>query len=314
MARILVPDQELAAQVREALASGSSEQAGSVEVTVWDIDADIPAPAAEIIVTKRPELPENFPRISSIAGLKHVHLLSLGYEWVLDLLPEDVTLSNSQGAVEDATAEFALALILAALRDIPGEVAKQQQHVWDRPNFTGSIAGARVLVLGYGGVGTEVVRRLEPFRPRSISVLAGRARMENGRKIHGPEDLHHLLGTADIVVITLPHTAETEGLVDTEFLRQMPDGALLVNVGRGKIVNHQDLIIELNSGRLHAALDVVDPEPLPAESPLWETENLLLASHVAGNTMEFVRIAHRLAAEHVLAWVEGEPLHNAIQR
>lgn len=314
MARVLVPDEALAEQVREALTHHTPTQAGPVEVAVWDIDSDVPAPGAELVVTKRPELPENFPRISSIAGLKHVHLLSLGYEWVLDLLPEDVTLSNSKGAVEDATAEFALALILGALRDLPGEVVKQQQCVWDRPNFTGSIAGARVLVLGYGGVGTEVVRRLEPFRPKSITVMAGRARTEDGRRIHGPENLHKLLGEAEIVVITLPHTAETERLVDAEFLRQMPDGALLVNVGRGKIVHHEDLIAELNSGRLHAALDVVDPEPLPTESPLWEAKNLLIASHVAGNTMEFVRIAHQLATEHVAAWTKGEPLANAIAR
>src|SRR5699024_1725484 len=151
------------------------------------------------------------------------------------------------------------------------------------------------------GVGTEVVRRLEPFRPKSITVLASRARTEHGRRVHGPEDLHELLGGAEIVVITLPHTAQTERLVDAEFLRQLPDGALLVNIGRGKIVNHDDLLAELNAGRLHAALDVVDPEPLPAESPLWEAKNLLLASHVAGNTMEFIRIAYQLAAEHVVA-------------
>lgn len=314
MARILVPDADLAVHVREALSTHAPDQADSVEVSIWDIDTDAPAPAAEFVVTKRPELSENFPRIGSIAGLQHVHLQSLGYEWVLDLIPQDVTLSNSQGAVEDATAEFALALTLAALRDIPGEVTKQQRRVWERPNFTGSIAGARVLVLGYGGVGTEVVRRLEPFRPQSISVMAGRARTENGHRIHGPEDLHPLLAGSDIVVITLPHTAETERLVDAEFLRHMPDGALLVNVGRGKLVNHEDLLAELNAGRLHAALDVVDPEPLPTESPLWDAKNLLIASHVAGNTMEFVRIANQLATDHVIAWVNGEPLSNAIAR
>lgn len=314
MIRILVPSRALAEEVRAKLTVSAPAQADSVDITVWDIDSGAAAPPAELVITARPAVPEWFPRIASVENLKHVHLLSLGYEWVLDHLDDEVTLSNSKGAVEDATAEFALTLILAALRELPGEVQKQRQKIWERGTFTRSIAGSRVLVLGYGGVGSEVVRRLEPFRPASITVLAGRARTEDGRTIHGPQALAELLGEADIVVITLPQTPETVNLVDAEFLRRMPDGALLVNVGRGKIVNHSDLMSELRSGRLQAALDVVDPEPLPAESPLWDTPNLLIASHVAGNTTEFIRISHQIAAEHTALWIKGEPLPNAVAR
>lgn len=144
--------------------------------------------------------------------------------------------------------------------------------------------------------------------------MAGRSRSEDGYQIHGSAALSELLPTADVVIMTLPHTSATEGYVDAEFLRQLPDGALVVNVGRGKLVNHTDLIAELRTGRLRAALDVVDPEPLPETSPLWETPNLLMASHVAGNTTEFLRLSAQIATEHVLAWVAGEQLPNQIHR
>lgn len=299
--RVLVPSAALAQDI-----SGPG-----VEAIIWHIDTDAcQAPAADVLVTERPRFPAHRSRVSRIPGLRHVHLLSIGYEWVLEHLPPGTTLSNSRGAVEDATAEHALALILAALRDLPVAAEQQHRHDWS-PLWTTSLHGSVVMVLGYGGVGQEVAARLKPFRPAEVIPVASRKRTtEAGVQVQGTEELPGLLPRADVVVVTLPHQENTERLVDAAFLAAMGDGALLVNIGRGAVVDTDALVAELQTGRLRAALDVTDPEPLPAGHPLWGAPGCLLTPHMAGNTKEFLRLATALTVEQVRRLASGrDPLH-----
>ncbi|MFD1212749.1 2-hydroxyacid dehydrogenase [Arthrobacter sp. GCM10027362] len=299
--RVLVPSARLADDIRGP----------EVEPIIWHINDDpLEAPPADVLVTERPRDHARRARAGRIPGLRHVHLLSIGYEWVLEHLPPDVTLSNSRGAVEDAAAEHAIALILAALRDLPSAVEQQRQREW-APLWTTSLHGSVVLVLGHGGVGREVIARLQPFRPAAVIPVATHARtLDTGTRIHGTEELPGLLPQADVVVVTLPHDSSTAGLIDSAFLSRMRDGALLVNIGRGPVVDTAALISELRSGRLRAALDVTDPEPLPSDHPLWDMPGCLITPHMGGNTDQFMRLATDLTIEQLHRLASGQqPLH-----
>lgn len=302
--RALVPTDQLADAVRGP----------GITPILWSLD-DSPeeAPEAEALITERPRDPQQRSRLAQIPGLRHVHLLSIGHEWIWDHLPDGVSVSNSRGAVEDATAELALALALASIRKLPVALEQQRERTWS-PVWTDSLHGADALILGHGGVGREIIARLEPFRPRRIIRVASRARTEGpGPAVHGVDELPALVGQADVVFVAVPDTPATVGLVDAELLAGMREGALLVNVGRGKVVDTTALLRELERGRIRAALDVVDPEPLPADHPLWSAPNCLVTPHMAGNTHQFVRIATEIAVDQLQRLAEGRDPVNLVR-
>ena len=304
--RVLVPWQRL---VDELTIPG-------VEPILWHINDDPEeAPPADVLVTERPSNPQLRSRVARIKGLKHVHLLSLGYEWVLEHLPEKVTLTNSKGAVEDATAEHCLALILASLRQLPQVGQQQSERQWTR-TWTSSLHGSKVVLLGAGGVGSEIHSRLMPFKPAELTVFARTERVhEQSFRIHSLDRLWAFLPYADVVIVALPHTQETEQLIDAQFLSAMKNGSLLVNVGRGPIVDTEALLLELQSGRLHAALDVTDPEPLPADHPLWSAPNCIITPHMSGDTGQFLKLVSDLAIEQVRGILDGiEPFNIVTER
>ncbi|PMQ21900.1 dihydrofolate reductase [Glutamicibacter arilaitensis] len=288
-------------------------QLPGIEPILWHIN-DVPkdAPPADVLVTERPSSPQLRSRVSRIKGLKHVHLLSIGYEWVLEHLPEQVSLTNSKGAVEDATAEHCLALVLASLRQLPQAGQQQRERKWTR-TWTGSLHGSKVVLLGAGGVGSETRSRLLPFKPAELSSFARTGRVhEQGYPIYSLDRLWAFLPTADVVIVALPHTRETEQLIDAQFLSSMKDGSLLVNVGRGPIVDTEALLPVLEAGRLHAALDVTDPEPLPANHALWSAPNCIITPHMAGDTGQFIALVSEMAFNQVIAFARGEELANRI--
>ncbi len=301
--RVLVPWQRL---VDELTIPG-------IKPILWHINDDPEdAPPADVLVTERPSNPQLRSRVARIKGLKHVHLLSLGYEWVLEHLPEEVTLTNSKGAVEVATAEHCLALILASLRQLPQVGQQQRERQWTR-TWSSSLHGSKVVLLGAGGVGSEIRSRLLPFKPAELTVFARTERVhEQGFRIHSLDRLWAFLPLADVVIIALPHTQETEQLIDAQFLSAMKNGSLLVNVGRGPIVDTGAMFLELQSGRLHAALDVTDPEPLPADHPLWSAPNCIITPHMAGDTGQFISLVSELAVNQVIDFVRGEELANRV--
>ena len=301
--RVLVPWQRLVDEL----------QLPGIEPILWHINDDPnDPPPADVLVTERPADPQLRSRVSRIKGLKHVHLLSLGYEWVLDHLPEQVTLTNSKGAVEDATAEHCLALILASLRQLPQVGRQQREQQWTR-TWTSSLHGSKVVLLGAGGVGSEIRSRILPFKPAELTSFARTQRVhEQGFTVYSLDQLWAFLPIADVVIVALPHTQETEHLIDAQFLSSMKDGSLLVNVGRGPIVDTGALLPELNSGRIHAALDVTDPEPLPADHPLWTAPNCIITPHMAGDTGQFISLVSELAINQVIDFSHGEELANRV--
>jgi phosphoglycerate dehydrogenase-like enzyme len=250
-----------------------------------------------------PRVGEVLPRMSS---LEVVQTLTAGVDNVRAAIPDGVLLCNGRGIHDTSTAELALTLILSSLRGVPGFVRDQDRHRW-RPGWHPALADRRVLIVGYGAVGEAVERRLLPFETEVVRV-ARRAR--DG--VHAIDELPRLLPEADVVVLVVPLTEETRGLVDAGFLAAMKDGALLVNVARGAVVDTPALLAALGSGRLHAAIDVAEVEPLPEDHPLWEAPNLLVSPHVGGASSAMWPRAHRLVRDQLHRYAAGEQLVNVM--
>lgn len=246
--------------------------------------------------------------LARMPALEAVQSLSAGVENVLPHLPAGVVLCNGRGLHDASVAEHALGLILAMRRDIPQWVRRQDDHRW-APHFTRSLAGSRALLIGYGSIGAAIEARLLPFEVEIVRV-ARRARPG----VHGIDELLDLLPAADIVILTLPRTTTTTGLLGAAQLAALPDGALVVNVGRGGTIDTGALLDQTASGRLYAALDVVDPEPLPADHPLWTVPGVLITPHVAGGSATFYPRAERLIAEQLRRFAEGRPLLSMVDR
>jgi phosphoglycerate dehydrogenase-like enzyme len=217
-------------------------------------------------------------RFSDLPELRLVQTLNAGYEQWLPLLPPGVMLSNGRGAHGGSSAEWVVAALLAIYRDL-GLFARQQADGQWRRKDTETLIGKRVVVLGAGDLAVNLAARLAPFE--SHVVLVGRKARPG---VHAMDEVDGLLPGADVVVAMLPESEATHHIVDAGFLARLPDGAVVVNVGRGGLVDTDALLAELTSGRLRAALDVTDPEPLPPGHPLWSAPGLLLTPHVAGST------------------------------
>jgi phosphoglycerate dehydrogenase-like enzyme len=271
-----------------------------VEVVIWD-GAGEPPPGAEgveFFVARYDAPPPPADALSRLPALKVVQLSSAGYEAWPPLLPDGVTLCNGRGVHGASTAELAVAGLLATLRELPRFLDAQRAHQW-REAVTEGVTGKRVVVVGAGDIGRRVADALRPLDAEVTSVA--RTARDGVRGI-------------DVVVLALPAGPATEHLVDAPFLAALPDGAVLVNVARGRIVDTDALLAELTGRRLRAFLDVTDPEPLPTQHPLWEAPNLLLTPHVGGGTRGWQQRAYRLVREQVGRYVRGEPLVNVVGR
>ena len=250
-----------------------------------------------------PRVGEVLPRMT---GLKVVQTLTAGVDNVRGLVPDGVTLCNGRGIHDASTAELALTLTLASLRGIPGFVRAQERREWTF-GWHPALADRRVLLVGYGAIGEAIERRLVPFEVEVVRVA--RTAREG---VHAIDELPALLPDADVVVLVVPLTEATRGLVDAEFLARMKDGALLVNVARGAVVVTDDLVAALHGGRISAATDVTEVEPLPADHPLWSAPNLLVSPHVGGSSSAMWPRAHRLVREQLTRYAAGEPLTNVM--
>ena len=279
-----------------------------IEADVWTGGEDLPATAdqVEFVVLPLDVKPEMVRKIGTLPRVKTVQILSAGADSVLPYLPAHITLCNARGAHTAATAEWTVGVIVASLRNFPRFAAAQRDGRWD---WTQSepVGGKHVLIVGSGDIGAAVERRLAGWEV-TIDRVAWHAR--DG--VHAIDELPELLKRADVVVILVPVTAETRQLVNKDFLRAMKDGALLVNAARGVIVDTDALLEQLTSGRIRAALDVTDPEPLPAGHPLWQAPGLLLTPHVAGSLYASRDRAYRVVSEQLARLAAGEPLLNVI--
>lgn len=251
--------------------------------------------------------------VTRMPALEVVQAPSAGVDHLLPHVPADVALCRAAGVHDPGTAELAVGLLLAAQRDFPRWFAQQQRREWDQFNGGPSVADRRVLIIGYGSIGQAIHRRLDGFECDVVPV-ATTARTGPYGAVHGVDELPSLLPDADVVVIVTPLTPSTAGLVDAAFLAALPDGALLVNVGRGKVVDTDALLAEVTAGRLRAALDVVDPEPLPADHPLWTAPGTIITPHVAGGTTAMRPRLFRIIAENLRRYDAGEPPVHAVER
>jgi len=249
---------------------------------------DVPVPAS--VADVEFYVPSFFPSPASSAvlgqmpALRVVQALTAGVDWIRPHVPPSAALCNARGAHDASTAEWVVAATLAALRSFPLFSAEQAADRWAYQG-TDQLATKNVLIVGYGAIGAAVEQRLAGFEV-TVKRVARRPRPAAGGAgaVAGLDDLPSLLPEADVVVLLVPYTAETKALAGRDFLARMKDGALLVNAARGAVVDTAALVAEVASGRLRAALDVTDPEPLPPGHALWSLPGVFITPHVAGST------------------------------
>ncbi len=242
----------------------------------------------------------------SMPKLRIVQSLTAGVDHLMPYLPKGVTVCNAAGVHDAATSELAVGLMIGAQRRLADLVRAQDRGDWDQ-KMAGAVADRQILVIGAGNIGQAVRRRLDGFECEVT--LVGRTARDG---VHAMSELPDLLPGADVVVLIVPITDETRGMVDSRFLAAMKDGALLVNVARGPVVVTDDLLAEVSTGRLRAALDVTDPEPLPADHPLWHAPGVVITPHVGGASDALWPRAYRLVAEQLKRVAADEPLLNQV--
>jgi phosphoglycerate dehydrogenase-like enzyme len=294
--RVTVPTEELRTRLED-----------TAEVAIWDLASPAPWPAIDIVV---PPYMGSVGLLAALDGVavRLVQSQSIGYDGVLDALPPGVAFANGASVHEGPAAEIGMTLLLAAQRDLPRFVRQQDEQTW-RGGFTRGLFGLRVIVVGAGGLGTAMVDRLLPFGARPVRVARSRRTDDRG-EVAALDDLPGLLATADAVVICLPLDDSTRGLVDGDFLARLPDGAILVNIGRGAVVDTGALVAEVSTGRLRAALDVTDPEPLPPGHPLWSAPGVLISPHVGGQVTTMPDAVEALVRRQIAALeAGGDPIN-----
>lgn len=276
----------------------------NVEPVLWAMDG--PPPRTDLDVAVVPYVLDMtiLQRLEGL-NLRLVQGPNIGYDGVVENLPAGMIFANAASVHETATAEQTLTLILAAQRGIPRVVRQQGQRHWEKFRSPG-LADRTVVIIGVGGVGAAIIERLRPFEVEIVRVASTERDDETGH-VYSMASVGELLPRADVVVIAVPLNANTHHLVDDTFLSLMRDDTLLVNIARGGVANTEALVRHMD--RLRLALDVFDPEPLPADSPLWDSPNVIVAPHLGGlSTAQFSRHNALLGRqiEHLLAGEEPE--------
>jgi phosphoglycerate dehydrogenase-like enzyme len=263
-----------------------------------------------------------------LRGVKVAQSLMAGVDWILPWLPRSVTLCDGRGIHDISASEWVMAAIMATMKRIPLYRDLQNQQQWRgfatitdgflnepgtaRGQYTvlaEDLSGKTVLIVGYGSIGAAIEARLTPF---GVSILRIARTTRTQPPVHAIADLHTLLPRADIVVLIVPLTDATRGLISAPELALMKHGSLLVNAARGPVVDTDALVAALQGHHIRAAVDVTDPEPLPTGHPLWSAPNCLITPHIGGSTPEFIHRAFRFAAQQVRRYIVGEPLENIV--
>jgi phosphoglycerate dehydrogenase-like enzyme len=239
-------------------------------------------------------------------NLKVLQMPNAGYDDAIEYVREGITLCNGKSIHDDSTAELAVGLTIASLRGFPDFVRNQDKSAWVHVKNQ-SINDKKIGIIGFGSIGSTIAKMLSGFSVEIIPFT------QSGRdNTIAISNLDKHLPTLDVVILILPLTAESKHLFNAKRLSLMKDGSLLVNVARGPIVDTDALVKELNSGRITAALDVTDPEPLPSDHPLWKAKSVLISPHVGGNTSAFEKRARRLIESQLQLLAEGKSLNNVI--
>lgn len=296
--KVLVPDSPLRAEL------------GTLPVGVELVA--VPEPDVEMLVAG-PELADRLPQLfESLPRLRVVQSFSAGVDWLLPMTPKDVLVCRAVGVHDAPVADWVMAATLTMQRRFPEYIENQRRAAWVRTDGDESDAkdleGQNVVIVGHGSIGRALAARMEPFGMR-VTGIAQHAREDALPTAALPD----LLPQADVVVDLLPLTPATEKFVNRDFLARMKPGALFVNAGRGRTVDTEALVEELKAGRIRAALDVTDPEPLPSDHPLWHAPNALITPHVGGNVPRWQGRAYRLAGDQIRRYAAGEPLLGVVE-
>lgn len=302
---VALPTQELIEAVGEI---------DGVSFVHWDMHSPAPLGHFDIVV---PPYLQSTALLSKLEGVstRLVQSQSIGYEGVTKFLPAGIPMANATTVHETSTAELTVGLILSLQRGIADFVRAGERGQWDF-GFYPSLADRRALIIGYGAVGRAIEARLAAFEVE-VTRVATSARVEQGPggdivRVHGMDELPALLADAEIVILAVPLSKATYRLANADFLAAMPDGAMLVNIARGRVVDTDALVAEVTSGRLRAALDVTDPEPLPAEHPLWGLPNVVISPHVGGASSAMLPRMQRLIRLQIERMLAGEPPVNLV--
>ena len=266
----------------------------------------------EVVLLGLPEYSSNkvyaMTRDLPMPNLRWVQLSSAGYEHIIDQLDESLGLCNAAGVHDAGTSELGVGLALAALRRID-TYAVDRTHRRFAPTYSDSLADKRILIVGYGHIGSAVERRLAGFEVASVTRVARTARYDP--EVHAVADLPKLVGDADVIFLCLPGSDQTRHIVDADLMSRMGDGTLIVNIGRGVLLDLDALLAE--NGRIRAAVDVTDPEPLPRDHPLWDADFVTWTPHVGGQCTAFEPRYDALIRRQLDRLVNDQPLLNIVR-
>lgn len=298
--RLSLPDQRTLARFTDL---------ADVELVLWDFASPLPG-GGPIDLAVRPYVLQGDLRRLDADRVRAVQTQALGYDDAMGHVPDGITWCNAVGVHEGPTAEVAVGLLVASLRGFDEFARAMPEGQWVR-GWNHGLLGSRVLLLGYGGIGTEVHRRLEGFGVDLVRVASSARRDEHG-DVHGIDELPSLLPEVDAVVVAVPYRPATHHLVDDAFLMAMRPGALVVNVARGKVADTDSLLRHAASGHVRVASDVWDPEPLPPDHPLWTTPGVFISPHVGGAVTTMHDRVEALVRDQVARLQAGEPLLNVV--
>ena len=281
-----------------------------VDLRVWPSGSPLPAGAEEIelLVPDYVRARTTMRQLGDLPGLRAVQLQTAGYDGVVDLVPPGIELLSARGVHDDATAELALGLTIAALRGI--DVAVREHGHWRQETERRSLADSLVAILGYGSIGRSIAVRMLACGARVTGVATSPREDDLLGQVVGRDDVDW--PAQDVVVVVLPLSPATRGIVDAAFLARLHDDALVVNVGRGPLLDTGAVLAE--AGRLAFALDVTDPEPLPDDHPLWSAPRMLITPHIAGGTTAMLPRMAALVRDQLERLRDGRPLRNVVER
>ena len=286
----------------------------NLKAVLWDLENDPETPLEDIDIAILPYManPQTLKNVRKAANVKVVQTQTTGFDGMIDLIGDRADINTAAGVHAAATAEMALGLAIASLRGFPQSVRDQQQGRWNPQQWPG-LADRTVGLVGVGGIGEEIRKRLEPFEVNLLR-FGSTARTDEHGEVFATSELAARAPEIEVLILIVPLNDSTRHLVDAQLLAKLPDGATVINVARGPVVDTDAIVAEVASGRLNMASDVFDPEPLPAGHPLWQHPNALVIPHNGGNTKAFFPRMVKLLKKQVQAWAAGNDGENLVHR